>query len=448
MKKILAILLVFAMLLSLAACGTTPEPSTKETNTQNTPNTPDAPDSSDEEIVLEFWLQGTNVGKASLPEDEWWITHAIAEFEEANPNIKIDLTIPAGSVELIQTYKAACVAGTAPDIINLWSGTNIFPLKDLVQDPTQYLSEDSKNLTTWNECYLDFDTNSKLLGIPMAETGVNVCTFFYNKNIFADAGIDLEANPIENVNNFEAVLKQLKDAGYQPISCDDEGYGVMFCALGLWWANASGSAMMYSNSTGKTKFADDEAFKGILKKTNEWYEAGYINQDYTTCNESISRFMREECAIVGHGTWNMHDIANALGAENVGLLPMGAWSENDLYSYSAMGANGQLMAISTACEHPAEAVKFVEFLNSKAQTEKAMEQRLAMPARSDVVYPMSGGVYDDAVKASANSVLYYDNTMRADIITEFYRLWPLAVTGVMSVDEVTSSLDAMAASGG
>lgn len=436
MKKILSILLVFVMLFSLVACGSAPAADNN------------AAASSDEEIVLEVWLQNGNVGEPSLPEDEWWITQAVAEFEAANPNIKIDLTVPSGQVELIQTYKAACVAGTAPDIVNLWSGTNMFPLKDLVVDPTEYLSEDSQNVTTWGECYMNFDENDKLLGIPLAEPGVNVCTFFYNKNLFAEAGIDLEANPIETIDDFEAVLKQLKDAGIQPISCDDEGYGVMFCVLGLWWANASGSAQMYSNSIGETKFADDEAFVGVLTKANEWYNAGYINQDYATCTESASRFMQGECALFGAGTWYMQDVANALGAENVGLLPMGAWSENDPYSYASMGGNGQIMCISQSCEYPAEAVKFIEFLNSKDQVEKAMEQHLVLPGRADVSYPASGGLYDDVAAASANSVFYYDNTMRADIITEFYRLWPLVVTGVTSVDEAVASLDALAASGG
>lgn len=437
MKKILAILLVFVMMISLVACGAKSDTSGNKSTA-----------ASDEEIVLEIWLQNGNVGEASLPEDEWWITNAIAEFEDANPNIKIDLTVPSGQVELIQTYKAACVAGTAPDIVNLWGGTNMFPLKDLVLDPTEYLTEDSKNIPTWNECYMNFDSNDKLLGIPLAEPGINVCTFFYNKNIFADAGIDLEVNPIKTVDDFEAVLKQLKDAGYQPISCDDEGYGVMFCCLGLWWANASGSATMYSNSIGETKFADDEAFVGILTKANEWYEAGYINQDYATCTESVSRFMQGECAIHGCGTWHVQDIAAAMGAENVGRLPMGAWSANDKFTYDSMGGNGQIMAISATCEHPAEAVKFVEFLNSKDQIEKAQKQELVLPGRSDVEYPETGGLFDDVIEAVGNCVFYYDNTMRADIITEFYRLWPLVVTGITSVDEAVSALDAMAASGG
>lgn len=435
MKKFLALLLAFVMLISLAACG-------------SKSSTPGNAASSDEQIVLEMWLQNGNVGEASLPEDEWWITNAIAEFEEANPNIKIDLMVPSGQVELIQTYKAACVAGTAPDIVNLWSGTNMFPLKDLVIDPTEYLSDDSKNLSTWNECYMNFDTNDKLLGIPLAEPGINVCTFFYNKNIFAEAGIDLEANPIKTVDDFEAVLKQLKDAGYQPISCDDEGYGVMFCCIGLWWANASGSARMYSNSTAETKFADDEAFVGVLTKTNEWYNAGYINQDYATCTESASRFMQGESAIFGSGTWIVQDVVAALGEENVGLLPMGTWSENDKYSYASMGGNGQIMAISSSCEHPAEAVKFIEFLNSKDQVQKAQEQHLVLPGRSDVEYPVTGGLFDDVMAAASNCVFYYDNTMRSDIITEFYRLWPLVVTGITSVDEAVASLDTMAASGG
>lgn len=452
MKKLLALLLAVMMVFSLAACSS--GETAKAPDEEKAPAEAAAPAekeseaASDEEVVLEVWLQGNNVGDPTLPEEEWWITQAIDAFEEANPNIKVELTVPSGQVELIQTYKAACVAGTAPDIVNLWSGTNMFPLKDLVIDPTEYLSEDSENVSCWNECYMNFDTNDKLLGIPLAEPGINVCTFYYNKNIFNEVGIDLNANPIKNVDDFEAILEKLAAAGYQPISCDDEGYGVAFCCFGIWWANAVGSARMYSDSTAETTFADDEAFVGVLSKANEWYNKGYINQDYATCTESLSRFLQGECAIFGAGTWYMQDMANGLGAENVGLLPLGAWSDNDQYSYASMGGNGQIMCISQSSEHPAEAVKLIEFLNSKEQVEKAQEQHLILPGRSDVSYPVSGGLFDEISEASANSVFYYDNTMRADIITEFYHQWPLVVTGVTSVSDAVASLDSLAASGG
>lgn len=449
MKKLLALLLALTMVLSLAACGSKEAAAPDSKPDSGTAAEPASEKETAEPIVLELWLQGNNVGDPSLSEDQWWITQAIQAFEDANPNITVELTVPSGQVEITQTYKAACVAGTAPDIVNLWSGTNLFPLSELVLDPTEYVSEeDFAQITTWNECYENFDTSAKLLGIPFVEPGKNVCTFYYNKTIFQEAGIDLEANPIETIDDFEAVLQKLQDAGYQPISGDDEGYGVLFCSMGIWWANAVGSDGMYANSVGETKFADDEAFVGILTKANEWYQKGYINQDYATCTESLSNFLQGKAAIFGAGTWYMQDMAEGLGAENVGILPMGAWSENDLYAYASMGGNGQVMCISKSSEHPAEAVKLIEFLNSKEQVLKAQEQHLVLPGRADVAYPVTGGIYDDVSAAVSNSVFYYDNTMRADVVTEFYRIWPLVVTGVTSVEEAVQSLDALAASGG
>lgn len=444
MKKFLAIILALVMLLSMAACAKAPA---ADAPAKDTPAT-EGENGTDEQITIEMWLQGDNVGDPSLPENEWWITNAIAEYEAAHPNIKIEMSIPSGQNEITQTYKAAYVAGTEPDIVNLWSGTNLFSIADLLVDHKQYVSaDDLQHITTFNECYMGFDESQALLGIPNVEAGKNICTFYYNKTIFNEVGIDLEANPIKTADDFEAVLKKLQDAGYQPISCDDEGYGVMFCCFGLAWANAVGSDGMYNDSVGTTKFADDTTLIRVMELSNDWYNKGYINQDYVTCTESLSNFLQGKAAIFGAGTWYMQDIADTLGAENVGVLGMCHLNDDDPYDYDSLGGNGQVFCISNHSEHPQEAADFISFLNSKEQIEKAQAQHLVLPGRDDVEYPVSGGLYDEVLKTFDNSLFYYDNTMRADVVTEFYRVWPLVVSGYTTVDEAIASLDAVAASG-
>lgn len=444
MKKFLAIILALTMLLSMAACAKAPA---ADAPAKDTPAA-EGQNGTDEQITIEMWLQGDNVGDPSLPEDEWWITNAIAEYEAAHPNIKIEMSIPSGQNEITQTYKAAYVAGTEPDIVNLWSGTNLFSIADLLVDHKQYVSaDDLQHITTFNECYMGFDESQALLGIPNVEAGKNICTFYYNKTIFNEVGIDLEANPIKTADDFETVLKKLQDAGYQPISCDDEGYGVMFCCFGLAWANAVGSDGMYNDSVGTTKFADDTTLIRVMELANDWYNKGYINQDYVTCTESLSNFLQGKAAIFGAGTWYMQDIADTLGAENVGVLGMCHLNDDDPYDYDSLGGNGQVFCISNHSEHPQEAADFISFLNSKEQIEKAQAQHLVLPGRDDVEYPVSGGLYDEVLETFGNSLFYYDNTMRADVVTEFYRVWPLVVSGYTTVDEAIASLDAVAASG-
>ena len=228
---------------------------------------------------------------------------------------------------------------------------------------------------------------------------------------------------------------------------DDEGYGVMFCCFGLAWANAVGSDGMYNDSVGTTKFADDTTLIRVMELANDWYNKGYINQDYVTCTESLSNFLQGKAAIFGAGTWYMQDIADTLGAENVGVLGMCHLNDDDPYDYDSLGGNGQVFCISNHSEHPQEAADFISFLNSKEQIEKAQAQHLVLPGRDDVEYPVSGGLYDEVLKTFGNSLFYYDNTMRADVVTEFYRVWPLVVSGYTTVDEAIASLDAVAASG-
>lgn len=450
MKRAIAMLLTLAMVTGLAGCGTKGEASADSASETKEGEQAEngAETLTDEEVKLEIWWQSGNVGDTSLSEDQWWITQAIEAFEEANPNITVELTVPSGQVEVTQTYKAAYVAGTEPDIVNLWSGTNLFAVGDLMIDHAPYVSEyDLENITTFSECYENFDISKKLLGIPLTQAGKNVCGFYYNKEIFKEAGIDLEAAPVKSIADFEVMLQKLRDAGYQPITSDDEGYGVLFCSMGVWWANAVGSEGMYSDSIGETSFADDEAFRGVLTMANEWYNKGYINEDYATCTESLNNFMTGKAAMFSGGTWYLQDIADTLGAENVGIFPMCPWSEGDKYQFASMGGNGQVLCISAQSKHPAEAAALISFLNSKEQTEAALEQHLVLPCRADVDYPVKGGLYDEVLEAVDNSVFYYDNTLQAEVVTEFYRLWPLVVTGITSVDEAIATLDSVAASG-
>ena len=122
-------------------------------------------------------------------------------------------------------------------------------------------------------------------------------------------------------------------------------------------------------------------------------------------------------------------------------------NDDDPYDYDSLGGNGQVFCISNHSEHPQEAADFISFLNSKEQIEKAQAQHLVLPGRDDVEYPVSGGLYDEVLETFGNSLFYYDNTMRADVVTEFYRVWPLVVSGYTTVDEAIASLDAVAASG-
>lgn len=434
MKKILALILALVMVLCVfAGCAKTETPT-------------DKPAEKTEEVVLELWLAGQSVGDTSLPEEEWWITERIAAFEATNPGIKVELTVPAGQVEVTQTYKSAFSAGTEPDIVNLWSGSNLFPLKDLFLDMSEYVpAEDYENITVWHENYLDFDTeNGKLLAIPYTEAGLGCTFFYYNKTIFTEVGIDVAT--MNTIEGFEAAMQKLEDAGYQPLTCDDEGYGVLYSVVGLAWANAVDGAGIYANSIGTTKFADDEVFIKTLELSQKWYNEGWLNQDYATCTSSLSNFMTGKAAMFAAGAWYAVDATSALGVDNVGVVQMPSF-EGAAHDYTLLGGSGQCLAVSANCEHPEEAMKFISFLNSKESTDLALKQLENLPVRPDVDYPQTGAFFDEMVAIAAKPCFYYDNTMRADVVTEFYRIYPQVVSGSMTIDEALTILDNQAATG-
>ena len=93
MKKVLALFLALMMVLSLfTACAkqettTTAEPTPAETETEAEQTTEEAPAASGEDIVINF------LGAQYSDKTEPYLKQVCADFEAANPGIKVNLEI-------------------------------------------------------------------------------------------------------------------------------------------------------------------------------------------------------------------------------------------------------------------------------------------------------------------------------------------------------------------
>jgi multiple sugar transport system substrate-binding protein len=189
-KKVLALLLAGCMLFMvlLAGCGeqknTTPQDNTPTTPTEN--KTDDGKDTSSKEpVTIEYW-QYFYESKVNL------VDELIKEFEEANPNIKVEHKhFPYDSYQ--QKVAAAVSAGTGPDIINLYYG---WVPKYVKSGTLQQLPESSFSAEMIESNFAPMVKVNKLDGkyytIP---TAVRTLGLFWNKDIFKANGLDPEKPP-------------------------------------------------------------------------------------------------------------------------------------------------------------------------------------------------------------------------------------------------------------
>ena len=209
LRKPFALLAV--LLLVVAACGgggaadeTTTTAASAETTTTGAEATTTT-EAQAEPVTIEWWhIQNTD------PMMTLWQDLA-NEFMEANPNVTINITVMEN-----EAFKAALQtnlqAGDVPDLFQSWGGGGLREQVDagLVQDITDLSSGFIGNL---NEGAVGlYQVDDVQYGIPF---NLGMVGFWYNKDLFAQAGID---GPPATWDEFLQDIQALKDAGITPIA--------------------------------------------------------------------------------------------------------------------------------------------------------------------------------------------------------------------------------------
>lgn len=160
MKKALILLLAFAMLLTVAACGSktesgnaAPAPSSgSDTSTQTSSGEPADKKPERTKIRVEVFDRGTDGGKTDPTNNYWtdWIKAKVLEDE----NIEVEF-VAVSRWEETDMLNNLMASGTAPDVCYTYSGdlislyrdqgglTNLVPYMDLMKDLDVLLGEDT-----------------------------------------------------------------------------------------------------------------------------------------------------------------------------------------------------------------------------------------------------------------------------------------------------------------
>lgn len=457
MKKVLALLLATAMILSCTACGgkenkepqTTPDEST--VGNQGSAEQAGTETETGEEIVLKVWVAPALVSEdeQKMKQEEWYVSKVAKKFEEENPGVKIEFTVVPDQSAAHQTFKAAASTDSGPDIANLWSGQSIFAMEDVILDIKDYVpAEDKELIQGWETVTVGFEDGGSVLGYPVS--GNEICGLLYNRTILEEAGLDFDNNPPKTLAEFTEAMGKIKDAGYLPIAAGDDGWNcAYFYGFASLWAQQEGNARVASDSTGETKFAEDEAFKESYRFANELYSKGYINEDYQTSPDYNELFLNGEAGLLITGNYMVATAAEALGIENLGFCGFPDVSEDAVNKNTCIGGPGQCMVVSKQCKNPEMAVKFLSFMNNKENHIDLLAGLSKLPLRTDVTLEEVGMaedlVYQQIVTLSENYTYWADNSMVPEVNAEMQKLGALAITGKMSVDEMAEKLDQKAA---
>ncbi len=401
-----------------------------------------------EPVKLTVWINGRDsyIGpdEQKKAQEEWYISKAFRRFEAANPGVTIELIVPPDSSEAHQTFKAAGLAGNAPDIANLWSGQFIFALKEVIRPLDDLVPpDDLKNMIGWDTVREDFKADGKILGYPVGD--VQLCFFLYNKKIVKQAGLDFEANPPRNPKDFDAAMEKLKKQGVVPI-ITDESFPWFYLYLGAyWWYQMSGLERIMQNCYGETKFVDDKGYMDSLAYYNALYKKGFVNKDALTSADSWNKFLQGKAAMMPQVSSVINDAIAALGAENVGIMLPPDLIPDGKVQNSTIGGPGQCLVVSKNSKHPDVAVKLLSFLSSKAEVLEFQKVQSKVPVRTDVTAQelgwKEGSIPIKLQEWSKRYIYFIANCLTPNVVDDFYKLTPLTLTGKMTPRQLGEELD-------
>ncbi|MDA8410258.1 MAG: extracellular solute-binding protein [Treponema sp.] len=282
-----------------------------------------------------------------------------ADFEKANPGVVINhLAQPHDNY--YEVIRPALASGTGPDVLLLHADQRavalknaLLPLNDAVASWRGEIPESSWAATS---------SDGVVYGVPFTNQGIG---FYYNKELFAKAGLNPAKAPTE-WKDFLAACDALKKAGITPIGAGDASpcFTVDFMLRALV-ANFYGPAVTGFTKDGKASYTDPQ-YRQAVAMVDELLKKGYIDPQGASVNyfmDAIDAFKAGKSAIfVGLTSDVAHwkDFEGSLGLGKVGYFPNINAPGMKFHDRQMVQGAGIQWAVNKATAHKDLAVKLVE----------------------------------------------------------------------------------------
>lgn len=370
MKKYLAIPAVLCLAASLlTACGggkgETTAADTKAEQGQTAAaekETAKTADGGSEQITLRFsWWGGEERLAATLD--------VIKQFEELNPNIKIEPEYGSsdGYADKLATQLAS---GTAPDIIQIDPGL----MPALVSDETNYfldLNISSFDFSNFDENYYKLRINGfydgKQLGIP---TGISGGAVLVNQGLADQIGIDFHTQYTwDDIFDWAKKVREYDDSMY--LICSNKDYVANILANN--YAKQLSGKTFINEETKEINLTSEqwqEVYTFVKRLYDEEviapasYSAAYSGDNMQSDPNWIAG--KYVCSFTYMSTMETLAAANADAEYTAGLFPLYQGSDVDAWNANCP----QIIAINAKSKNPEAAVEFLDYFFNN---EKAME---------------------------------------------------------------------------
>ena len=428
MKKIIAILLAFCLLLSLAACagGETKETDPPASNEVKAPVS-DSGATTDEPREAELNIM------MSFPQFiDQWETYA-KQFEakmltEENIKVKVNLEMPS-SDQYESVLQARLSGGDAPDLYtlhcnNIGTYNDAGYLYDLSNEPLADVIYENVKATV--------SVDGKLLAVPIESQAWGV---LYNKEIFAECGLEAP----DTLADLTAICETLKEKGYTPFMLAFQEQWVPQLMTGLTLGDiVSGKLPDWLERMYKDEGSYDEVREifdvidlimanGTDRAMEEGSEAGAAD------------FAMGKAAMFVQGTWASNTIMTTNPDMQLGVF---ALPINDDPNCTRVN----LSTSTTLAVHPDSkeldlALKFANYVLDEKDSSALFQACSFNPVATCHNYEAYSWVADASAYVAAGRA-YQDLVLPSSVTDEQGRLLQEYYVGTVTVDEIVERLDA------
>jgi raffinose/stachyose/melibiose transport system substrate-binding protein len=388
--------------LVLSACGT----ATQAPAATTAPVATQAPQA--EKVTVAWW-------HISTAEDHKALWQKLAdEYTAAHPNVTVEITVLEN--EAFKTKLTTVMqSGEPPDIFQSWGGgvMNEYADAGLLKDITADLDA---NGGAWRNTFSPgalgvYSYKGKNYGVPW---DMGMVGFWYNKDLFAQAGIDA---PPTTWTELLADVQKLKDAGITPIAL---GEGDKWPGH-FWWAylatRIGGQAGFNAAASRSGSFADApfiEAGKKIQELIAlEPFQDGFLGATY---GDEATAMGNGKAAMELMGQWapgvqkdnsaDKQGIGDKLGWFPFPMIEGGAGDPGDAFG----GGNGFAIGKNAS----PEAIDFVKYLSRSESQVQLADLGIALPVVKGGEAGLSDPLLLTIQKSSAGAKyfqLYYDQAL-------------------------------------
>lgn len=371
LKKILSIILVTTLMGTTFIACTKGE--TVEKNDKTDAVKDDTTEVKKEDTVKEEQVTITVWGdQESQAWEEPYFTEINKIFEAKYPNIKLDYQY-SGSDEAINV---ALQANSLPDLLRV-QGNKTSKMMEMVKGGF-LLNLDKYNLDSsrFPETSIDYATEdgSVYCSYP---SFLDYALIYYNKDIFQKYNLSVP----NTFDEFLTLVETLKASGEQAIAFGGKGDFDRY-----WFMGVMGTAL-FDNVIGEiaNKSADID-YSNMVKAFDyyrEFGEKGYLGENYVATDGAGAQlaFTNGKAAMIADGTWNNQIYIDA--NLNIGRF---AFPGVDGKRYAQSGpSNTNTYAVAATTKHPAEAAKYIEFLNSIEAQQLFTDILASVPLVKDLV---------------------------------------------------------------